>query len=361
MTTEPLATPRVKLAVGVGAAGLLLIGAYVVLRPFLVPIAWAAVLAYATWPAYRRVLRALGGRDVIAAFLMTLVVFLAVALPITFVLLALADDVAAVFRLVRGWAQDPPALPAWIADLPVVGSTLVGWYDPFRADPGALRELVVQRGAWLSQGLLAVAGDIGRNLGRLGLTLVTIFFLYRHGETVLDQTHRVLDRLAGSEMQRRLAIVGATVRAVGYGVLLTAAIQGLLAGVGFWVAGLPRSALLGSLTALVALTPIGPPTIWLPAGLWLLATSGVWTGIAVLLWGGLVVSSVDNVLRPYLIGGPTQIPFLLLFFGVLGGLATFGLLGLFAGPAILAVGLALWREWAAAPAVTAPGTPGAAS
>ncbi|MGH7319227.1 MAG: AI-2E family transporter [Candidatus Rokuibacteriota bacterium] len=345
---ELLERPRLQSLVGLVAAALLVFGAYVILAPFLVPIAWAAILAYTTWPLYRRVRSVLGGRDFWAALTMTCLVILAVAVPVTGLSLALADDVVEVFRTLRAWATDPPDLPAWASELPVIGSSLVTWHAALRTNPGALRGLLADQAPRWSQAVLSAAGDVGRNLGRLGLTLLTIFFLYRHGERVMAQTDRVLDRLAGERVQRRLAIVGATVRAVCYGVLLTAVAQGVLAGLGFWAAGVKASVLLGALTALLALLPFGPPLVWLPVGLWLLATGeGLVRGIAVLLWGALAVSGVDNIIRPYFIGGATQVPFLFVLFGVLGGLAAFGLLGLFIGPVILAILLVLWREWAA--------------
>lgn len=337
---------RLQLAVGLGAAALLLLGAYVVLAPFLVPIAWAAILAYATWPAYCRVLAAVGGRDAWAALVMTLLVILAVALPVTGLSIALADDVAVLFRTLRGWGDQPPPLPAWAAGLPLIGPWLVGWEAALRANPGVLQRLFVEHAPAWGQTLLAAAGGIGQNLAKLGFTLLTLFFLYRHGEELIAQTNRVLDRLAGEPVQRRLAVVGVTVRAVCYGVLLTALVQGTLAGLGFWAAGVRGAALLGGLTALLALVPFGPPLVWLPVALWVLATDAVWKGLALLAWGALIVSGSDNLIRPYFIGGATQIPFLLVLFGVLGGMGAFGLLGLFIGPVILAVLLALWRQWA---------------
>lgn len=346
---------RLQLAVGLGAATLLVVGAYVVLSPFLVPIAWAAILAYATWPVYCRVLAAVGGRDLWAAVVMTLLVILAVALPVAALSVTLADDVAALFQTLRAWGEQPPPLPAWAAGLPLIGPSLAGWDATLRANPGALPRLLVQRAPQWSQALLAAAGGIGQNLAKLGFTLLTLFFLYRHGEDLLAQTHRVLDRLAGEPVQRRLAVVGVTVRAVCYGVLLTALVQGTLAGLGFWAAGVKGAVLLGGLTALLALVPFGPPLVWLPVALWVLATGAVWKGLVLLGWGALIVSGSDNVIRPYFIGGATQIPLLLVLFGVLGGMGAFGLLGLFVGPVILAVLLALWREWAGAP--EPPGQP----
>jgi predicted PurR-regulated permease PerM len=337
-TRQALAT----LAVTAALVGL----AYVILVPFLVPIAWAAVLTYATWPVYRRLLVALGGRAGLAAALMTLAVVLAIVLPVAGLSLALADDVALAYRTLRAWSDQPPDLPAWLRELPVLGPALAASYASLRTTPGGLERLVAERAAGWSQALLATAGDVGRNVGRLGLTLLTLFFLYRHGEELAAQTQRVAGRLAGEALRPRLALVGRTVRGVCYGILLTALAQGVLAGLGFWLVGIRGAVLLGVLTAMLALFPFGPPLVWLPVGVWALVTLAPWKGIVLLLWGALVVSGVDNVLRPYLIGGATQAPFLLVLFGVLGGLTSFGLIGLFVGPAVLAVLLAIWRDWA---------------
>ena len=343
-------TPTRQTWVAVAAAAALIGAAYVIIAPFLISIGWAAILAYATWPVYRRLLARLGGRSALAASVMTILVVLAIALPIAGLSVALADDVARAYRILRAWSEAPPDLPRWVAELPLIGPALVERHAMVHANPGTLPRLVAEGATGWSQALLATAGDVGRNLARLGMTLLTVFFLYRHGEEILAQTQRVVTRLAGDVVQRRLQLVGATVRGVCYGVLLTAGAQGLLAGFGFWVMGIRGAVLLGVLTALLALVPFGPPLVWLPVGVWALFALAPWKGITLLVWGAVVVSGVDNVLRPYLIGGATQAPFLLVFFGVLGGLASFGVIGLFIGPTVLAVLLAVWRDWAAVPA-----------
>ena len=351
--TEPAGRgpARFQAGVRVGAAGVLLAGSYLVLAPFLLAITWAAVLARATWPVYRWLRRALGGRDGRAAPVMTGLVVLAIAGPVAALSVALADDVAALARTIGRWATEPPDLPGWMGRLPLVGPSLVGWHATFRANPGSIRrmlqDVLVERAPVWSQALVSAAGDVGRNLFSLVMTLLTAFFFYRHGDSLVAQVRRVLRRLGGEPVERALDLVGVTVRAVVYGVLLTALAQGCLAGLAYWALGVSRAVLLGSLTAILALTPIGPPLVWLPVALWLFSVGPAWKGVALVLWSLLVVGTVDNVLRPLLIGGEAQIPFLLLLFGVLGGAAAFGLLGLFLGPVVLAVLVALWREWAA--------------
>ena len=149
----------------------------------------------------------------------------------------------------------------------------------------------------------------------------------------------------GDRTEGYVNAVGNTTRAVVYGIVLTAVVQGAVAGLGYWVAGLPAPATLAAVTVLIALIPFGTPVVWGSAGLWLLFTGQTTAGIGLLLWGVLVVSWVDNIVRPMLLSRASNIPFILALFGVLGGLAAFGLVGLFLGPVILAVALAVWREW----------------
>ena len=338
---------RFQAAVRVGAAALLFGGSYLVLAPFLVGITWAAVLALATWPVYRGLRAALGQRDSRAAPVMTLLVVLAIAGPAVALSVSLADDVATLARTLSRWAVEPPDLPEWVGSLPLVGPTLAGWHAAFRANPGSLQRLALERAPAVGQTVVSMAGDVGRNLFHLAMTLLTVYFFYRHGDELVAQLRRVLRRLGGEPVERTLDLVGGTVRAVVYGVLLTAIVQGCLAGLAFWALGVGRAALLGSLTALLAPTPIGPVFVWGPVAVWLFATGLTWKGVVLIVWSTLVVGTVDNVLRPLLIGGHAQIPFLLLIFGVLGGAAAFGFLGLFVGPVVLAVLVALWREWAA--------------
>jgi predicted PurR-regulated permease PerM len=346
-------SPGARRAVALAAAALLLAGAYLVLAPFLGAIAWAAILVYVTWPVHRRVRRAVGER--LAAAVTTALVILAVAVPLTLLSLALVDDVAAALRWLRAALSEPPALPGWVADLPVVGGWLAGWHATLRANPGALERLLLARAAGWSQALLEAAGDAGRNAGRLVLALLTAYAFFRHGETLVADLRRALERFTGAGAGPRLELVGATVRGVCYGVVLTALAQGVLATLGFWATGVRAPVLLGVLTALLAFVPFGPPLVWAPAGLWLLTQGAVVRGVALLAWGAVAVSGVDNVLRPYFIGGAARIPFLLVLLGVLGGMAAFGLLGLFVGPALLAVLLAVWRDWAGADSADAPG------
>ena len=195
------------------------------------------------------------------------------------------------------------------------------------------------------RGLKVVAGGIGRNVAKFGLAVFALFFLYRHGDSALAQFRGVATRWLGEAARGYIQAVGVTVRAVVFGIVLTALAQGLLAGLGYWVAGVTAPVLWGVITALVSLIPFVGPVVWIGLSLGLLAHGETQAALGLFLWGALVVSWVDNLIRPLVISGPTRIPFLLVFLGVLGGLNAFGLIGLFLGPALLAVSVAIWREW----------------
>jgi predicted PurR-regulated permease PerM len=193
--------------------------------------------------------------------------------------------------------------------------------------------------------VVALIGDVGRNAAKLGFALITVFFFYRDGEHVLEQVQLVLHRFLGARVDPYLAAVGGMTKAVVWGLIATALAQGFVAGLGYWWAGVSAPVLLGAVTALIAMIPFGTPFAWGSIGIWLLVSGDTVGGVGLLLWGALVVSWVDNLVRPLLISNATRIPFLLVMFGVLGGLAAFGLVGLFLGPVILAVLMAVWREW----------------
>ncbi len=344
---DPVSTRRLsnRVILGILLGGLLLLS-YAVVRPFLAPIAWALILAYVTWPLVVRLRRLFGGRNTLAALAMTLLLTAAFVLPLLWVGLLLRGELAnfytsAASLLSRGELR----LPEFVADIPLLGSWLQNLLDELVRDPAAIRGQVAGWVEARAAESLNVVGGVGRNAAKLGFALITVFFLYRDGEHVLSQAQLVLHRFLGARVDPYLAAVGSMTTAVVWGLLLTALAQGLVAGVGYWWFGLDAPVLLGAVTAAIALIPFGTPFVWGTIGLWLLAHGDLFNGIGLLLYGTLVVSWVDNLVRPLVISNATRISFLLVMFGVLGGLAAFGLVGLFIGPVILAVLMAVWREW----------------
>ncbi|MEW6703668.1 MAG: AI-2E family transporter [Pseudomonadota bacterium] len=336
-------TRRLVLALLVG--GLLLL-AYAVLQLFLVPVAWAAIMAYTTWPLHARLRRALGGRATLSATLMTLLLSAAFVLPVLWLVAMLRTELANAYAAVEAYlAHGPRPLPDFVKAIPWAGERLQQLLDELARDPHALRQHI---GEWVQQSsgeLLDTLGGVGRNAAKLGFALVTLLFLYRDGESLLAQLRQVLRHLAGPGVERYVDAVGQTTKAIVYGLVFAALAQGLLAGLGYWAAGVEAPVLLAVMTALVALIPWGTPLVWAPLAAWLLITGHTAAGVGLLLWGMLAVSWIDNLLRPLVISNAAHVPFLLVMFGVIGGAAAFGLIGLFVGPVILAVMMAVWREW----------------
>ena len=316
-----------------------------VLSPFLAALAWAGILAYVTWPLHQRLSRRLPGRDNLAALLMTLGVAATLLLPRVWVMFTLVGDVAVASATIKQLAtQGLPPLPAGVRAWPG-GEWIAVQYQSVQADPAWVRAQIDALGLTDSHRLRGVAGGIGRNVAKFGLAVFALFFLYRHGDNVLAQFRGVATRWLGEAARGYIQAVGITVRAVVFGIVLTALAQGMLAGLGYWVAGIAAPVLWGVITALVSLIPFLGPVVWIGLSLGLLAHGETQAALGLFLWGALVVSWVDNLIRPLVISGSTRIPFLLVFLGVLGGLNAFGLIGLFLGPVLLAVSVAIWREW----------------
>ena len=334
-----------RIMLGLFLAGLVA-SVYVVLSPFMAAMAWAAILAYISWPGYIWLRRRLGERRNVAALCMTVLVAVVLIVPIMgFVVILQSEFMNGVHlvtdRLLRGDLR----VPGWLAQLPWVGGEVQDWLTRLNADPAGVKQQVQQFLSSFRGEVVGVLGGVGRNLVKLGFALLTLFFLYRDGERALAQLRAVLTEMIGARIDGYFDAIGTTTRAVLYGIVLTALAQGLLSGLGYWVAGVNSPFAMAVFTATIALIPFGTPFVWGSLSVWLYMNGHHAEAIGLFLWGALVVSWVDNLIRPLVISGATRIPFVLVMFGVLGGLAAFGLIGLFIGPLILAVALAVWREW----------------
>ena len=344
---EPAASPLALRRVTLGLLLLLLLGlAYLVLQPFLASVAWATILGFTSWPLYERLRGRMPGHAAAAALLMTLAMALAFMLPALWLGVLLRNELAhalaeAGARLSGGALQVPDAL----ARLPLLGGMLQDLLRDLSSEQVATRLRAAPWSAQAAEQAFALLGGAGRNAAKFGFALLTLFFVYRDGERGLRQAQVVFRHLLGPRVDAYLQAAADMTRAVLWGLLITALVQGLFAGLGYWWAGLAAPVLLAAVTALFALAPFGTPLVWIPAVLWLFAQGRVGAGVGLLLWGLLVVSWVDNLVRPLVISGSTRAPFVLVVFGVLGGLAAFGLVGMFLGPVVLAVLLAVWREW----------------
>lgn len=324
-----------------------------VLQPFIISVTWAAILVFVSWPIYQRLLRLLKGRSNIAALLMTVGLSLITLGPITWLLLVLQMEVRIIFKsLATLINQDSFQAPDFITQyFPWLAQELQRIWQLLHDEPDAIRENLRNNfGIGLGQ-IGFLAGEVGRNLAKLSMTIFTAFFLYRDGDRIMQQLRHALRLVSSESGERYLAAAGGMTRAVVFGIVLTALAQAVLAGIGYAVAGAPNPVFLTAVTFIIALIPFGTPFAWGAVALWMLADGQVLAGIGLAIWGALVVSTIDNIIRPLVISSSTRISFLLVMFGVLGGLAAFGMIGLFIGPVILAVLSSLWQEWLNTPAV----------
>lgn len=341
-----------KTLLAFGATVLFLYLLYAILSPFLALMIWAGAIGSVTYPLYQRLQQRIKHREITGALLMTCAVTLALVLPLVGLVITLSHEAALAYqyleRLTNGSNRQAlqglmqhPSLAPWLQRLqPLI--------DPLELELDTLLLPTVKQAVAL---LLNYSTDIVKNL--LGFMLktvlfvITLFFLYKDGARLVDRFWNVL--ALSHQVQNRISdTIGRVLRAVMYGIILTCIVQGALGGIGFWAAGLPSPLLFGTLMALCAPIPfIGTALIWLPGAIYLLTQGQAIAGIGLAIWGVVVVSSIDNVLRPLFISTNARLPILLIVFGVLGGLLAFGLSGVIAGPLLLAIARVLLDAYCA--------------
>jgi predicted PurR-regulated permease PerM len=322
------------------------VGCFIVLRPFFAALLWATILSIATWPAFRRVERMTSGRTTLAAALMTLALAVALLVPIIVLGTSLADNFARLStQILAVFENGPPPPPDWVERLPLIGSELADAWHYYADDTTHFAETIREHVGPATQWLIGLGTKLGRGVLDLALSVAAAFFFFRDGAYGAKRLKVMLEKVAGERGNRLLAVAETTINGVVYGMLGTALAQGALASFGLWLSGVPGALFLGVLTSLLSFVPMGPPMVWAPATLYLISSGQIEWGIFMGLWGFFVVSTVDNVIRPYFISLGSALPLLLVFLGVLGGIVAFGLLGVFIGPTLLAVGYTLLREW----------------
>ncbi len=316
-----------------------------VIRPFLVPLIWGAILAYVAWPAHLRMLKLFRSRPTLAALATTALVTVIIVVPLVWMILLLRVEAMSGYAEVQAFLASQPELPPALRDLPGVGAWLQDVLHQLSSDPTQIRRRFMVLMEESSIEMTRLIGGVGRNVAKLFFAVLSMFFLLRDGPRLLREARAILEGILGPTVRDYLDAVGATTQAVVYALMLGALAQGTVAGIGYAIFGIKAPILLGAVTAVVALVPFGAPLIWGSLSIWLLVTGNILQGTGLALWGVMLVSWVDNIVRPLVISNATQMPFLIVVFGVLGGVLAFGLVGLFIGPVLLAVSLAIWREW----------------
>jgi len=324
----------------------IVIGCLVVLRPFVSALAWAAILCFCSWPLYLRLGKLFRGRKEAAAGVMTALVALVMVVPFVIVGLSFADNIAHLLdRISAVRANGLPPAPEWVSQIPLFGDMIQNYWSGLAANTDTLmvllKQLLVYSRAWL----LARGLNIAEGILQLSLSVMMAFFFYLNGERITERVREAGKRILGDYGQHMITVTGQTVKGVVYGILGTALAQGILAGIGFWIAGVPSAFLLGLLVFFLSMIPFGPPLVWIPVTIWVFLSGHMGWGIFMALWGFLIISGVDNIIRPYLISRGANLPFVLVLLGVLGGLLAFGFIGIFLGPTLLAIGYSLAREF----------------
>jgi predicted PurR-regulated permease PerM len=328
-----------------GVLTLFVVGvAFVITKPFLRPLALAIVLAVVFNPIHQRILAWTKGRSSLAATLSTLTLLFVFGVPL-FILISLAanEAVSAAQYLTRKSAAEG-GFTLFLTTMAERALHFIGrWIDLSKYDiRGTITSHVQQAGVWVLGSGAAIVGGFASLLVNTIITLVIVYFLFRDGR---DWIHRAVGVIPLSPEQARRLItnISDTIIANVYGILSVGAVQGILTGVAMAIVGIPSPLLLGLGAAFASVIPVvGAGIVWIPAGLYLIFTGAMWKGLFVLLWGSIVISSADNIVRPWVVSGRVQLHPLILLFFILGGVAAFGFLGLFLGPVIASVMVVLF-------------------
>jgi predicted PurR-regulated permease PerM len=339
---------RLRQFAQLAAIGLVIVGCYQVLLPFIPAILFAVVVCISTWPLYERLRTALRGKSAPAALAMVLLLTILVIGPSAFLAVLLTDNVTIIIGAVRGLlGQGPIHAPAWLKDIPIVGAQLNDYWQGLASGREEAMGLFQRFLEPAKDFLLAAGKAIGQSLLQMALAIFIGFFFFRDGETLVKTLRVGLERIAGPVGAELLSTIRSTVAGVVHGIFGTALAQALVAWIGFLIAGIPGAFLLAVATFVLSLAPIGPPLIWGGVTAWLVSQGNFAWAIFMALWGLFVISSIDNFVKPYLISRGSGLPLLLIVLGVFGGLVAFGFIGIFIGPPLLSVGLTLVRLWTA--------------
>ena len=343
-------TSAQKQIIQTAIVALLLIGCIAVLLPFTGTLMFAVVICVTTAPLRDRLLKLCGGRSHLAALAMSLLMVILLVAPLALLSGTLAEGVESALRYLRpmlesGLSAEPPR---WLAELPVVGSSIDTYWHKLAASREEMNNLLRQLIDPTRKMALATVSILGRGLLQLMLVIFFVFFIFRDAEKYAEAMRNGARKLAGDLGQRMLKLAEGTVTGVMVGIVGTATAQAVVAMIGYAIAGVPGIAMLTFTTFIFSMVPvIGATLIWLGAAVWLYDSGQTGWAIFMVLWGMFGISSVDNFVKPILISRTSSLPLLLIVVGIFGGVLVFGFIGLFLGPMLLALGQVLIREWLA--------------
>lgn len=323
----------------------LLASAAWLLHGFIPAMLWAVVIVIATWPLCRAIAGKTGLGTTGVAIIMTSMVAALFFLPIGYALFHATADAGTVLHWVLNAQKSGIAVPEWLPGIPMVGSSVAEWWRQNLSDPSALSSLIGQADNTTLADYVRILGtQVAHRLITLVFTIVVIFFLYRDGKVLSRKSLDLLNRLAGESGDRYGLQAAIAIRATVSGLVLVGLAEGLLIGISYVLAGAPHPALLSLATGVLAMIPFAAPVIFGGVAIVLLAQGSTVAGISVFVFGMLVLFIGDHFVRPKIIGDAVKLPFLWVLFSILGGVEVFGLIGLFVGPALMALVMTMWRD-----------------
>lgn len=329
-------------------AGLIVLLGLWTIRTFVPALGWAAILAIATWPLYGKLRRRFPpkGHDIVWPALFTLAVAALFLVPLTVAAIQIAHESRAVVGFVEEARKTGVPVPDWVSHLPLAGGAAASWWQENLASPEAASELIERLNHGAVTGFTrSLGGQLVHRSVIFAFTILTLFFLYRDGAWLAGELRLASRRAVGPHGERVGRQMVASVHGTVDGLVLVGLGEGVLIGISYWLAGVPHPTLFGAATGIAAMIPLGAVTLYCVAALIVLANGSVGAAIGIAVFGSVVVFVADHAIRPALIGGATKLPFVWVLLGILGGVETFGLLGLFLGPAVMAALHLLWRDW----------------
>jgi predicted PurR-regulated permease PerM len=334
---------RTLLAIVVLSA--MILGSIWILRPFLAAVLWATTVVVATWPIMVSLQARLGGRRSLAVAVMTIVLLLGFVFPLSVAIGVVLSNI----EVIQAWTANVgswtlPGPPAWLDGVPFVGQRIATQWQALAAEPGTVAARLEPYARVIGLFVLGLVGGVAAMAVQFLLIVLVSAILYARGEAAADFVCRFAYRLAGARGERAVGLAGRAIRGVALGIVVTALLQALLAGIGLGVAGVPFAAVLTALIIMLSIAQIGPLPVLVPAVVWLYWRGDAVWGTVLLVWT-IVVAAMDNVIRPVLIKKGADLPLLLIFAGVLGGILSFGIIGIFIGPVVLAVTYTLLVDW----------------
>jgi len=348
MISPPPSRDLTRITLAVLVIGLLIVVCLWILQPFLAATVWATMIVVATWPMMLGVQARLGGQRWAAVTVMTLAMLLVLVVPIVLAVATIvdhADDMVAWAKTVA--AAGIPSPPAWVEEVPFAGQKIAREWQQLAATSS--EDLVARATPYVRQAVQwfgRQAGSFGLMVLQFMLIVIITAILYSMGETAARGVRRFARRLAEDRGESSVVLAGQAIRAVALGVVVTAVAQSTAAGIGLAVAGIPYATVLTAIIFILCIAQLGPVFVLAPAVGWLYWTGDPVWGTVLLVWA-VVVGLMDNFLRPLLIKRGADLPLLLIFVGVIGGLVSLGIVGLFVGPVVLAVTYRLLESWIA--------------